>query len=372
MRAILIEKLAPDRHRFSPRKYRRPYRGPDSALALPEDEPCTRDTPKCNYVARWIDRPQCCTDHLLEIAVFVDRLLTRHGLVHWLDWGSLLGAVRERGLIPWDGDVDFGVVTEDLRVIPDLRAEIEDAGFHLIHQRRKRLKVVYSEVNHRGVDIYRHVRRDGELVYGSKYLGKHPAAVNWESFSASFVEEMETVHLHSRPFPAPSPVERFLVDHRYGPTCMIPFRPIKSLPYPEIAPDQSSPAVDRLFAQLAESQRRLLAAKARLRPTRSRFRARHGDPGLPAVPLQRFVDPVIDPIPVDQRTDLVHELSRNIAAFDQATAEISDPDLGLWLRRTVRTSANVASGVRRSLRPVAATLAGDGRRAGPKPAGRRG
>jgi hypothetical protein len=217
------------------------------------------------------------------------------------------------------------------------------------------------------------VSRDGSLVYGSKYLGKRPAAVNWESFSESFVEEMETVHLHSLPFPAPSPVERFLVDHRYGPTCMIPFRPIKSLPYPEIAPDQSSPAVDRLFAQLAESQRRLLAAKAQLRPTRSRFRARHGDPGLPAVPLQRFVDPVIDPIPVDQRTDLVHELARNIAAFDQATAETSDPDLDLWLRRTVRTSANVASGVRRSLRPVTAAVRANGRpRARGQAAGRGG
>jgi LicD family len=365
LRSPIAEKLALERHRFSPRMYRRPYRGPGSAGPLPDGEPCTRDTPKCNYVGRWTGRPKCCTDHLLEIAVFIDRLLTRRGIVHWLDWGSLLGAVREGALIPWDGDIDFGVISEDLRVIPDLRAEIEEGGFHLIHQRRKRLKIVYSEINHLGVDLYRHVRENGSLVYRSKDLGKRPGAVNWEAFPESFVEEMETVHLYSHPFPAPSPVERFLVDHRYGATWMIPFRPIKGLFNPEIAPDQSSPAVEHLFSQLAESQQRLLAAKARLRPTRSRFRARHIDPGLPAVPLQRFVDRVIEPIPADQRTELVYELGRNIAALDQATAELADPDLELWLRRTVRTSANLATGLRRSVRPLVGAFRGNGRRPAP-------
>jgi phosphorylcholine metabolism protein LicD len=51
----------------------------------------------------------------VETAVFTHELLTKHGIVHWLDYGSLLGAVRGGELIPWDNDVDFGFLGSDLR-----------------------------------------------------------------------------------------------------------------------------------------------------------------------------------------------------------------------------------------------------------------
>lgn len=334
--------------------FRRPYRPSGSVARVPTAQPCTRDTPKCNFVAEGADRPDCCTEHLIEIAVFIDRLLTRYGVLHWLDWGSLLGAVRDQALIPWDSDVDFSALCSDWDELPDLRAEIEAAGFHLARQSRKRLRVAYSEVNQLGVDVYRFERRDGTLVYPSRDAEERGGRL--DAFPESFVEEMETVYLYSHPFPAPSPVGQFLVDYRYGPTFMIPSRPIKDLPYPEIAADDVSPAVEQLLYQLTESQRRLQAAKARLRPTRSKFRARYGDPGLPAVPLQRFVDRVLQPIPIAQRTAVVHELGLTIGALDQATAEIVNPGLALWLRRIARTNANLATGLRRSTRTHAQAL----------------
>ena len=35
------------------------------------------------------------------------RLLARHRLEHWLDWGTLLGCVRHGNIIPWDYDADL-------------------------------------------------------------------------------------------------------------------------------------------------------------------------------------------------------------------------------------------------------------------------
>jgi len=320
---------------------RRPYR----ATAASAQEACTRNTPRCDLAAHGGERPACCTKHLFETTVFVDELLTRHGIAHWLDWGSLLGAVRHGALIPWDGDVDFGLLSDDWGPLPDLAGEIEAAGFHLLSLSRKRSKITYSKVNHRGVDLYRHERRGAMVHYPTKDPTRRPEVKHQEAFPASFVENFETVHLYDRPFPAPSPVVPFLVDHRYGPTWKIPLRRIAGIPYPNLNGNDLSPTVEALLHRLSDSQRRLLVAKAQLRPTRSKFRSRHADPGLPSTARQDFLDNILGPIPAYHRTGLVQELGETIAALEQATAETDNPGVDLWLRRTVRTARNLAAGI---------------------------
>lgn len=49
----------------------------------------------------------------LYILEAIDSLCQRHGIRYWLDFGTLLGAFRGRGYIPWDDDVDIGMLRED-------------------------------------------------------------------------------------------------------------------------------------------------------------------------------------------------------------------------------------------------------------------
>lgn len=59
----------------------------------------------------------------LDIAKKFADVCERHGLKYWIMGGTLLGAVRHKGFIPWDNDMDFAMPRKDfdrlLKIGPD-------------------------------------------------------------------------------------------------------------------------------------------------------------------------------------------------------------------------------------------------------------
>lgn len=89
------------------------------------------DFSKYNGEGTPLRKAQLC---MLNILIEIDRICRKHDIPYWLDSGTLLGAVRHGGFIPWDDDMDICVLQKDYPRLRDAliselpkRYELSDA-----------------------------------------------------------------------------------------------------------------------------------------------------------------------------------------------------------------------------------------------------
>ncbi len=110
---------------------------------------------------------------MVEILEAVDDICQRYDIKYWLCYGTLLGAVRHKGFIPWDDDCDICMMREDFEKfskyaneLPEnifLQTSQSDPEYHkkIMKLRMKNTKLVESDESenekyHQGifVDIF--------------------------------------------------------------------------------------------------------------------------------------------------------------------------------------------------------------------------
>lgn len=88
----------------------------------------------------------------LELLRFIDNVCDKHNIDYWITGGTLLGAVRHDGFIPWDDDVDITFMREDYeKFIEVLPKEInkydyfkQECGLTVLMNPVKGFKSVYD------------------------------------------------------------------------------------------------------------------------------------------------------------------------------------------------------------------------------------
>ena len=97
---------------------------------------------------------------ILSIMEELVKIFDRMGIPYYMQGGTMLGAVRHQGFIPWDDDIDIGVFREDYE---RLVAEIDD-----YHPEHLKLRTYWDETDHhyyfsRIVDTRYRIKRMGSM-----------------------------------------------------------------------------------------------------------------------------------------------------------------------------------------------------------------
>lgn len=131
---------------------------------------------------------------MFEILETVTSIADKHQIPYWLSGGTLLGAARHGGFIPWDDDIDIELLLPDYnRLLKVLQKELpadlylqtpKDKGYRLLFSKvRDRNSIVFEEddamdsYSEKGIYIdifpeersYKHLKNIVDFFYGRSY-----------------------------------------------------------------------------------------------------------------------------------------------------------------------------------------------------------
>ena len=106
-------------------------------------------------------------DEGIEFFADVISLLRSYGILHWIEYGSLLGYQRHNGLIPWDSEFDIGVFDEDWD--RSIEAGFISHNYIVVKEpNRVKLKPKKKDIGIFTIDIHIHhkVDKSARLLFG--------------------------------------------------------------------------------------------------------------------------------------------------------------------------------------------------------------
>ncbi|HZK03807.1 MAG TPA: LicD family protein [Bacteroidaceae bacterium] len=102
---------------------------------------------------------------MVEILREVDRVCRKNAIPYWLDFGTLLGAIRHKGFIPWDDDVDVAILSKDYKkLIKCLNRDLDKKYFVESRSTDRRHSQGFFKVVDKNTDV-RYIQGESNRKY---------------------------------------------------------------------------------------------------------------------------------------------------------------------------------------------------------------
>lgn len=75
-----------------------------------------------------------CKKLMIETLKFIDKLCKENNIEYCLEFGTLLGAYRHKGFIPWDDDVDIAMTRNNYEKFIECMKKNKNPNFYLLHK----------------------------------------------------------------------------------------------------------------------------------------------------------------------------------------------------------------------------------------------
>ncbi|MBT8321131.1 MAG: LicD family protein [Eudoraea sp.] len=151
-------------------------------------------------------------------------LFHKHKIAYWLEGGTLLGIIREDRLLPWDNDLDFSMMCDQLNLVNALLEDLKRKGFRVRIRRFEEDSEQFKKGDIRMLKIRR--KKFFGLIKGNVCLDifvkyPHEDKAYWEIANRlkhvplHFYQQFREIQFKGSTYMIPKETEAYLT-YRYG------------------------------------------------------------------------------------------------------------------------------------------------------------
>ena len=84
---------------------------------------------------------------LLEIFLYFKKICEENNLTYWCGGGTMLGAVRHKGFIPWDDDLDVFLPRKDYERLYEIWDQVADTSHYVLVRTDEKVNYHHAAMN---------------------------------------------------------------------------------------------------------------------------------------------------------------------------------------------------------------------------------